>query len=233
MDIQEPVLKAVLTEVRFEPTPRFPEKRAELIERLRELRDLQHWKMTEQFVQVLTEDDPSDLLQVSVGNGSFSFENPDAAECRNATETGIEIVVDALEVQAATYIGVRSMWVAAVETFDELRDHLIATVGGASAAVVEPVGQKASDAGWVFEFRTTQPQHVLRFGPMHQEQATTQIFRDKDPENYPPNFLFLDLDRLYNGDPVPREDLAARWGSAYDRNLEVATEVLAGLRSLS
>ncbi|MDQ6775392.1 MAG: hypothetical protein M3071_04030 [Actinomycetota bacterium] len=233
MEIQEPVLKSVLSEVRFRPTPRFPEKRADIIARLQEVRGLENWNMADQFVQALTEGDTDDLLQVSIGNAAFSFENPVATEARSATEEALNMVLDVLEIEAAIYVGVRSTWLAAAESFDELRDFLVANLGGASTSVLEPVGQKPSDVGWVFEFRATQPQHVLRLGPMQQEQASNQIFRDKDPENYPPNFLFLDLDRLYSASPVPREELIGRWGSAFDRCLEVATEVITRLRSLS
>lgn len=233
MELQEAVLKAVISEIRFHPTPRFPETRAELIERLRDAESLDNWAMSEQFVQVFTEGDPRTLLQVSIGNLSTSFENMGPDECRAATGRTIETALDVLGLDAATYIGVRSLWLAATDDFDQLHEWLIEKIGGAAPSVLEPVGQKPSDSGWVFEFRSSEPEHLLRVGPMKQEQATAQIFRDKEPENYPPQFLFIDLDRQYktvtHGGPAVIE----RWGSAFDRCLAVAEQIVARLRSLA
>ncbi len=172
MELHEPVLKAVITEIRFPPTPRFPEARAPIIERLREAESLENWTMSEQFLQVFTEADPRALLLVSIGNLSTSFENVDAETCRAATRRTIQTAFDALRIETATYIGARSMWLAASDDFDQLREWLLKTMGVPASKVLEPVGQKPTDAGWVFEFRKAQPERLLRLGPMKQEQAT-------------------------------------------------------------
>ncbi len=140
--------------------------------------------------------------------------------------------LDALGLEAATYIGVRSLWLAATDDFDQLNEWLIEKIGGAAPSVLEPVGQKPSDSGWVFEFRSSEPEHVLRLGPMKQEQATSQIFRDKEPANYPPQFLYIDLDRQYRTMTQGGPAVVDRWGSAFDRCLAVAEQVVSRLRSL-
>lgn len=231
MELQEAVLKAVISEIRFEPTPRFPEVRAELIERLRDAGGLDNWAMSEQFVQIFTEGDPRALLQVSIGNLSTSFENMGADECRAATGRTIETALDALGLKTATYIGVRSSWLAATDDFDQLNEWLIENIGGAAPHVLEPVGQKPSDSGWVFEFRSSEPEHLLRVGPMKEEQATSQL-RDKEPGNYPPQFLLIDLDRQYKTVTQGVPAVVERWGSAFDRCLAVAEQVVGRLRSL-
>ncbi len=230
MEIQEPVLKSVLSEIRFPVTPRFVGSRGDLVERLKALKGLQDWNMAEQFVQVFTNGEPDHLLQVSAGNTALSLENLTAPECKELTAAAIEIVLEVLDLQEVSYVGVRSWWIAATESFQDLRDALIERFAAESTSVLEPVGQKPSDVGWVFEFRSTQPQHVLRVGPMGQEQASREIFRDKDPDNYPPQFLYVDLDRHYSDESVPAAAAVDRWTRTFDRSLSVAEDVMSRLR---
>lgn len=232
MELQEPILKAIMSEVRFDATPRFPEARATIIEHVRDAESLKTWMMSEAFLQVFTEGDPRVLLQVSNANLSASFENTERQESREATRRTFETALEALKLETVTFIGVRSLWLAATDDFDQLNDWLIDTVGAGSSSILEPVGQKPSDSGWVFEFRTTEPEHLLRFGPMKQEQATAQIFRDKEASNYPPQFLFLDLDRQYRTPITGASAVIDRWSSAFDRCVEVAELIVARLRSL-
>jgi hypothetical protein len=232
MELQEPTLKAAITEVRFKPTPHFALARPDLIEDLQSIGELPDWGMNEQLIQVFAEGDPETVLQVSAGNMSTSFENTDADVCKAITGRAIEATIARLGIEAATYIGVRSIWLAAADDFDELHTWLVDTLGGQSLSVLEPVGQKPSDSGWVFEFRSSVPEHLLRIGPMKQEQATAQIFRDKAAENYPPQFLFLDLDRQYGAEATPGPEILDRWGKSFDRCLEVAEQIVDRLRSL-
>lgn len=232
MELQEPILKAVISEVRFDATPRFPDARATIIEQVREAEGLKTWVMNEAFLQVFTEGDPRTLLQVSNANFSASFENTERQDCRETTRRTFETALEALKLETVTFIGVRSLWLAATDDFDSLNDRLIETIGAGSPSILEPVGQKPSDSGWVFEFRTTEPEHLLRLGPMKPEQAMTQIFRDKEASNYPPEFLFLDLDRQYRTSTTGTSAVIARWSSAFDRCVEVAELIVSRLRSL-
>jgi hypothetical protein len=230
VEIQEPVLRSVLSELRYPATPRFIGARGELIERLRTLRASRDWNMAEQFVQVFTDGEPDHLLQVSAGNMAFSFETLPASESKELTAAAAETVLETLGLDEVSYVGVRSWWLAAADSFEDLRDHMVELLATNSKSILEPVGQKPSDAGWVFEFRTSQPEHVMRIGPMGAEQAAREWFRDKEPGNYPPHFLFVDIDRHYNGEVIAADEVLDRWDRAFDRCLSVAEDVMSRLR---
>jgi hypothetical protein len=230
MDLQEPVLKSLIAEMRFEPTPHFPARRADIIDQLMAQFDLKNWTMSEQFIQVLTEDDSRVLLQASAGGTSASLENIDIEDCQRTAEKLFDIVLARLNVESVVYVGVRTMWVVAADDFDSLNEWLVTRLSDGARSVLQPFGQKPSDSGWVFEFRSSEPQHVFRLGPMKVDQAITQVFRDKDPDHYPPQFLFFDIDRLYR-EPATTDEAKRRAHSSLERSPILAERVIASLKS--
>lgn len=197
MEVQEPVLKSLTGEVRFSALPRYADHRGHIIERLRDEHDLTQWGIGEVAADAWAEDNTA-FVHTSPQNVVVAAEHrPDVQETRETVERLMRSVLEDLLAENFVFVGVRSHWLSATDSFEDLNRLLLDRLGPASEELFSGFGQPPVDSGWVFDFSTEEGLiHHLRFGPMKAEQAMGQYFRSKDAENYPPQFLFVDLDRV-------------------------------------
>lgn len=231
MELQEFVVKSITSQIRFEkPALRFFDMRGELLESLLVEAGLENWSLSDQGLEASTPDE-SRIVMVTAGDARVVLENLD-----NPEETKVQVrnalrhVLTELGVGNVRSVGVRSWWMAATDSFEQLNDWVCDKLSPPASAMFNAVGSRPTDSAWVFEFHKSDPKHNLRIGPMTAEQAMRQVFRDQKPENYPDEFLFLDLDRIYNQNLVPADGVLERWESTWDGNLDAAERLQAWLR---
>jgi hypothetical protein len=134
----------------------------------------------------------------------------------------VEESTDILDLERFTFMGVRSYWMAPTDDFDALRDTLIDRFGGGTSTIAAVAGSRPSDVAWVYEFHDGQPQITVRVGPMKAEQAMTQFFRAEDATLYPPESLWLDVDRVIIDEDQSADQIMLRLTRAIEHNITVA-----------
>lgn len=221
MELQELTATAITVQVRFRLAPAFADKRGAMIAALCEAHGLSEYGWAETFLQVTN---PEQTKRLVIGSRELriSYEHVERIDdfvtaAREFIEYGVtELALDELE-----FLGVRSHWLAAVDSFEELRDWLAAWLTPDNP-VSAAVAAQPSDLGWIFEFRDQSPEYVARIGPMKVEQLLEQIFVTSQRDLFPEQFLFLDLDRVYRGDHAPSTaDLIDRIKESLDRAVAV------------
>lgn len=222
MEVQELACKALIANVRFPLSPRMIDNRGQLIERFAEVLGTEQFGYSDLGVDVYTTNE-HDHFRLTGTSLTASCEHPESVE-----ETGERIKrfvregVDALGVQHVQFLGVRTFWVAPTSSFGELRDALMERFSTAPARLADLAGKRPTDIGWHFEFHGSDPKVTVRMGPMTSEQAMANIFRVGDASLYPPEFLFMDLDRVLNDDAQPAAEVNDRLGRAIEHNMDLA-----------
>jgi hypothetical protein len=197
MEVQEPVLKGLTSEFRFPALPRYSDRQGGIIERLRDNHGLSQWGIGDAAADAWAEDNRA-FVHTSHQNVVASVEHwADVHAMRETVESLLRSVLEELQLEDFVFVGVRSYWLSAADSFEDLNRLLFERLGPANQDLFSPFGQPPVDSGWIFDFRLEDGLvHHLRLGPMKAEQAMAQFFRNKDTENYPPQFLFVDLDRV-------------------------------------
>jgi len=231
MELQDFAVKGITSQLRFvTPAPTFIDQRGHLIEALMREHELSEWGYGQDFVDAFRADG-SVTLRVASRELRAMFENVESTtEVKKATKSFLGWGLDSLGVERLGYVGVRSFRIAAADSFRALNEWLLDRLMPGHAQLLQPFGSKSSDSGWVLEFHDKDPKHNLRIGPMTPEQAMAQVFRDQDTDHYPPQFLFLDVDRLYSDEEMSASEALQRWESAFDRNLEIGETLSRRLR---
>jgi phosphoglycolate phosphatase-like HAD superfamily hydrolase len=222
VEIQELACKALIANVRFPLSPLIIDNRGTLIQRMSAALDATEFAWRENGVDVFTTDEHN-LFRIGgrdlvASCEHFSDLEAAAGKIRTFVETGLEF----LDVEQVLFLGIRTHWVAATDSFDELRERLLDNFAGGAAKLANLAGKQSTDVGWTFEFHGSDPRVTVRMGPMKSEQAMRQIFRVEDPALYPPEFLFLDVDRVLADDPQPAHEIIARFNRALEHNLTLA-----------
>lgn len=118
--------------------------------------------------------------------------------------------------------------VAAVQSFDELRDALLEKLSPSSSRVRDAVGVSLSDVGWLYDFRDDRRIVEVRIGPMHDEELR-QVFEAPDAAVFPAASLFIDVKVVLRvGDS--EEDPLSSWLSALEQNRRIVNNLSTWLR---
>jgi hypothetical protein len=118
--------------------------------------------------------------------------------------------------------------VAAVPSFEELRDALLEGLSLSPSRLREAVGVSFSDVGWLYDFRDDRWIVEVRLGPMRDAELR-QVFDAPDAADFPAASLFIDVKAMLRvGDSS--EDPLDLWRSALERNRQITTNLNAWLR---
>jgi hypothetical protein len=107
-------------------------------------------------------------------------------------------------------------YVAAVPSFEELRDALLEGLAASPAQLREMVGSPLSDVGFSFDFRDDNAIVELRIGPMRDSELGRFIEAPEDVV-FPDASLFLDVKVVLRAEDTDRDPLEL-WRSALKRN---------------
>jgi hypothetical protein len=221
MELQEIVLHGVTVQVRFVPRPRYGDARGKLVEDLAEAFDLTEWTLGPE-VLVTTRDRSRSYL---VGSSELRAQReavPDERDAESEIGHFIEYCANELNVAEATFLGVRTFWLGAVDSFEDLTAWMVGRFGGGAAELVSEIGKPVTDVGWSFEMHGDDPKWSLRLGPMTADQLISYtLFSEQSRERLPADSLFLDLDRVFNDRPLPRDSLVQTFASSLQKNLEM------------
>lgn len=143
-------------------------------------------------------------------------------------ETFFRRGMELLDMPSLTRVVAHTSDVAAVPSFEELRDALLEGLSSDSQQLRDAVGVNFSDVGWFYDFRDDRWIVEIRFGPM-QDTELRQLFDPPETAEFPAASLFVDVKvvspvRDSDNDPL---DL---WASALERNREITTNLSAWLR---
>lgn len=221
MELQELTCRALIANVRFRLSPTLADNRGAMIRELGSIVGTEEFGWTETGIDLFSSDqrDHFRLTGRDLVASSEHFESIDDSFAKTKAFTAAAVA--ALQVEEFAFLGVRTLWLAATDDFDALRDGLVDRFGATMAELGEVAGKRPTDVGWVYEFHGSDPRITVRMGPMKVEQAL-EMFRVKDASLYPPEFLFLDLDRFMSDDSAPIDRLEHKLDRAIDRNLELA-----------
>jgi hypothetical protein len=226
MELQDLVPAGVTSQLRFATVnPGFVDRRGALIESLLTQGELTEWRYGEDFLEVFRRDQSVALFASSRDLRAIFEHFEDRATVVSRTRDFLGATLEELAVTEIGFIGVRSYWLAAADSFADLNEWLLERLSPPLTPFFDVVGSKPTDAGWVLEFREKDPKHNLKIGPMTPAQATAQFFRDNDEENFPPQFLFLDIDRIYNEEVIATDKALERWEKSFTRNFEIGEKL--------
>lgn len=209
--------------MRFGLAPRFADRRGAIIQALRTEHDFQDFGWSETSLHVGNAE-KTRIMVVGSRELRIVYEHIERTEdFLDAARSFFTFGLDQLEVQELDFLGVRSYWLAAVDSFDELRDWMIDRFSP-SEPFSAALSAKVSDVGWVFEYRDQDPETVVRLGPMKVEQLIDQIFGTSAADIFPDQFLFLDIDRIHRG-PIQAEEALSRMETAFERALAAGERI--------
>jgi hypothetical protein len=132
--------------------------------------------------------------------------------------------LDRLERPQVAHLRVRTIDLAATDSFEGLRDALAEGFSVPRGEVADLVGSPMSDAGWVFEFTDGNPQVTFRFGPMRASQIKTML-RDQRDDQYPAEFLFLETDYVQNEVDLDLDEAVDRLAANIDNERTIVHRV--------
>jgi hypothetical protein len=229
LELQEILLRGIIVQLRFAVTPRFPDIRGRLIEELSEILELPEWGWGDNVF--LTTVDRSVTVFASSRELRVNFEEVEDAEEHFAfAKQFFDHAGGMLGVKAVEFVGVRTFWIGAVDSFDELHKWLLDRLAASAQDVLSIVSQPPTDTGWVFEFHKEDPKHTLRVGPMTNDQAVQLgLFVQESRVRLPAEFLFIDLDRVNNEDKLDWPAAQSRWEATFRKNLEIGEKIAASL----
>lgn len=221
MELQEILLRAVSVQVRFEPRSRFADCRGQIVEELLEANALTEWTLGAEVG--VSAKDRSRAFMVAQSEFRAQYE---AIDNRMDTLEGIrkfvEYAIEKLAVTEASFVGVRTFWLGAVDSFDALRDWMVKELGGRVTDLVGSLGKAITDVGWTYEMHEDDPKMSLRLGPMTLEQLIGYgVFSGELRERLPPNSVFVDLDRFINARPTSSDRITEVVESSFSRNVEL------------
>jgi hypothetical protein len=229
MELQELVVRAITIQMRFKLAPMFADRRGSILSALlAEHSDLSDYGWTETGLQL---SNPQRTRIMLVGSGEIRLVYEHLERIDDFTSVASEFFPRSLEelaVDQVAFLGIRSYWLAAVDSFDELCDWTVKRFSP-TEPFSEAVGARSTDTGWVFEYRAQDPEHIVRVGPMKVQQLTEQILGTSEADLFPEQFLFVDIDRIFRRDPIPTADVAARMQDSLDRALTLGQRIGAAL----
>jgi hypothetical protein len=228
VDLQELTVRVAIGQMRFDLAPRFADVRGALIEEFRSQYGLEKFGWGDAEVRV-TNEDLSRSCIVASRDARLVYEHIERIDdYLNDGRTFFAHVLETLGIEEVAYLGVRTFWMAAVDSFDDLVTWMREWL-----SPEEPFSEfapgKLTDLGWVWEYHEKDPKLSVRVGPMKVEQLIEQLVATDKRDLFPEEFLFLDLDRLYNEDPIPPQDAVARWEDSLWKSLELGPKIGAAI----
>lgn len=218
MELQELSPIAIMGQIWYPLSARYPDVRGSVIEEVTAALELPNWGWGDEFLNFFNDDRTLTLI---AGGRESRVQMRRLEDVEAVVETFIkffEIVLSRFNVTEVDFIGARSFWIGPVDSFEELRDNLLERLGSTTfAEVLAEIPGSPSDSGWVVEFHSKDPKHALRVGPMTREQVVAQFIPDAPSDDFPPQFLFLDLDRFLNDGAHPASDVPKVWEHAFAR----------------
>lgn len=118
--------------------------------------------------------------------------------------------------------------VAAVPSFEELRDALQEGLSSSPSELLDAVGVPLSDVGWSYDFRDDRWIVEVQLGPMRDVELR-QLFEAPEAAEFPAASLFVDVKavlRVGDSDKSPLD----LWASVLKRNRQITNNLSAWLR---
>jgi hypothetical protein len=143
-------------------------------------------------------------------------------------ETFFKHGMDLLNAPPLARIVAHSSDVAAVPSFDELRDALLENLSSSPSGVRDAVGVPLADAGWLYDFRDDSRIVEVRIGPMYDEELR-KVFDAPDAALFPAASLFIDVKVVLRVGDSDRDPLDL-WASALERNRQITNNLSTWLR---
>jgi hypothetical protein len=231
MELQEFSLIGLIGQLRYALSPLYPDVRGRIITQVKEALELPEWGWGDEVVNFHNADRSWTLL-VGGREARAQFARvEDTAKSIDTAATVFESALSLLDVKDVAFVGARTIWVAAADSFEEVRDYISGMLDAPPMGeLIAATGTPLSDIGWTVECHSQDPRHSFRVGPGTREQFAA-TFPWLQRENFPDSFLFLDLDRNYHETVVPAVEAVERWRKTAERNLEIAeamSQILTG-----
>lgn len=224
MELQEPVLRGLSGLLTWTATPRYPDVRGALAERLLEVIDgLDDWTFEGPMTLVGNEERGLHVF-VEAGHCLALSEDPEDGRAAVTLASCFEAVIDTLEPRELRASGARSTWLSAASSDSELVGWLEDRLGlGESRKLFDPFGGKPSSLRLMASFGASPSDWDVEIRPMSAaEAAEGGDFIVDDESNYPPASLFVEVsrDRLISG--LAAGEIVEQWRTDVERNIDAA-----------
>ena len=143
-------------------------------------------------------------------------------------ETFFRRGMELLKAPGLTRVVAHTSDVAAVASFDGLRDVLLESLSPSSSQVRDVVGVPLSDTGWLYDFRDDHQIVEVRFGPMHEEELR-RAFEAPDATVFPAASLFIDVKVVLRVGDSEKDPLDL-WASALKQNRRITNNLSTWLK---
>jgi hypothetical protein len=228
MEIQEFAPRHLIARLVFEKKhAAVVDRRGELADELHELLDVSSVAIGEAATEATTDDGMS-TYRIGIAQLVAVLNIDGLDEERERMEGFFRRGMELLGAPSLSRVVAHTSDVAAVPSFDELRDALLADFSPATSQLRDAVGIPLSDCGWNFDFEDDRSAVELVFGPMR-ERELRRAFEAPESADFPAASLFIDVEvtlRVRDSDNDPLD----LWASALDRNRRITDNLSAWMR---
>jgi hypothetical protein len=224
MELQELVVRVVASQMRFRLAPRFADVRGDVIAALKEMTGAVEYGWSDTQTLVFDSDHARNFV---AGSRELRLVFERVERMDDYIELGRQFFSYGLEklgVESVEFVGVRSAWMGATESFEDLSKWMSERLNP-TEPFTQAVGQGHSDVGWTYEYRDHDPKVGIRMGPMKIEQFLTQYVETTERDFYPEVFLFMDLDRIIDAEPIAASEAVMRWEDSITKSLDLGQRI--------
>jgi len=153
----------------------------------------------------------------------------DLDDATNRTDAFFRKGLELLQPGSLDVVTITSLDVAAVESFEELRDRMHEVLVSDFSGLSKAVGYDIGDTAWVLEFGQGDTTGRVQFGPMRSEELPARL---KIPrfDDAPPNMLGVFVDLVFRPDEAGRSNVITSWRRALDKERVVVSNVMNWIR---
>jgi hypothetical protein len=214
-----------------EPEASILDRRGATTKAMREHLKLSNYTLHPTAVEVASDDNRNQyrigIAQVFASLMSFD----DFAGASSQTRGFLEMALEHLQNPGVAELNVRTYDIAPTDSFEQLRDSLIAGLAPGAKGLISTVGVPLTDAGWVFEFNDQNSAVSVQLGPMLGGQLEVML-RDQGSGSYPPNALFLSVDSKLRREDAKSPDAVDWWSRAVEGNRKRVARIGEWLREM-
>jgi hypothetical protein len=227
MEIQEFAPRHLVAQLAFERNQAaVVDRRGELAGELHELLGTSSASLDATAAEATT---PDGMSKYRIGMGQLlavlhidGFKDG-SEEIKRFFQRGLELLSNPRLVRVVAH----TSYVAAVPSFEELREALLEGLSASPSRLREMVGTPLSDVGFSFDFGDDHSIVELRIGPMR-DRELGRFIEAPDGAVFPDASLFLDVKVVLRAEDADRDPLEL-WTSALERNRRLGGSLSAWL----
>lgn len=228
MEVQEFAPRHLIAQLAFERNQAtVVDRRGELAGALHEFLDTSSASLDATAAEATSRDEMS-KYRIGMAQLLAMLNVDDFDKSRELVEAFLQRGMELLENPSLARVVAHTSDVAAVPSFEALRDGLLEGLSSSPSGLRDAVGVPLSDVGWSYDFKDDRWIIEVRIGPMRAGELR-QFFEAPDVADFPAASLFIDVKTMLRVKD-PSKDPLQLWTAALERNRQVTGNLIAWLR---